>query len=427
MRDPQTSPPLPEQARLGLPELDPEGRPWSQLTFLILRHRRGEITLDEMMREAMPVIRRVARYAGSVRRLSEEAEEIAQELAILLCTNLYREFDPLRADAMSMLTTYARSVARTEERRADRRPLSIDPADARMPHDRNPHDYVTGLGGTGAAREGDDDPYFARLDQSLAQRRIAAALSTGAPPAADRLASTRSNGHGTARDGAGHASDQMTHRTTHVNGVLAQLPEVPISLGAVEVIQRRGVPAALQFKGPGELVNKELYRHRSTRPVSPEQQLLRETRRKLGYTSQEFARLLRIGAPRLASYEYGVTAGVPDDVMRRLHEVARSHADKAATLSLFRRKLIGSIVSEWEQQLRPFVRKAHGGAARSSEPLSLRELALELQVNVVTLKRWAENHTRPAETRIAAVDEHVKKRLSHYKARQLKKRLSNRS
>jgi hypothetical protein len=70
MRDPQTSPPLPEQARLGLPELDPEGRPWSQLTFLILRHRRGEITLDEMMREAMPVIRRVARYAGSVRRLS---------------------------------------------------------------------------------------------------------------------------------------------------------------------------------------------------------------------------------------------------------------------------------------------------------------------------------------------------------------------
>jgi DNA-binding transcriptional regulator YiaG len=219
----------------------------------------------------------------------------------------------------------------------------------------------------------------------------------------------------------------MKNLRTQTALVSARLPEVPISLGAVEVVERRGVPAAKQFKLPGEHVKQDIHRHRTNRPVSPEQQLLRETRRKLGYTSQEFAKLLRIGAPRLASYEYGVTAGVPEEVMDRLREVRRTHAEKAQALADLGRKLIGKIVSEWEQQLRPFVRRSQGITANADEPLSLRELALELQVNPVTLKRWSTNHTRPAETRIAAVDEHVKERLSHYKARQLKKRLSKRT
>lgn len=426
MRNPQPSPPPLEVTRFGLPELDPEGRPWSQLTFLILRHRAGEISLDELMREAMPVIRRVARHAGSVRRLAEEAEEIAQELAILLCTDLHRAFDPRRADAMSMLTTYARSVARTEERRAERRPLALDPSDERLPAHRDPLDFTTGLSGSGAARDGDDDPYFAHLDQVLAQRRIASALIDFPAPATDRLPpKSESKGRRRlARDGVG---DEVT--TMSILGrkapseVVASLPVVPTSLGALEVVERRGVPRALRTAGERLASPKE--GKPPKRPISAAQKRLRDTRKRLGYTSKDFARLLNIGAPRLASYEYGVTATVPKEIMERLDAIAAKHADQARALASFGRKLIGTIVGEWEKELRPFVRQLHGIEGAPNEPLPLRDLALELKVNPVTLKRWYSNQTRPPETRIAAVDEHVRKRLSQHKARLLKQRLAS--
>lgn len=437
MSDAQTSVSPPEPAHFGLPALDPEGRPWSPLTLLILRQRRGEISLDEMMASAMPFVRRVARYAGAARRLTEEVEEITQELAILLYTDLHRDFDPARADAMSMLTTYARSVARTEERRADRRPVPMEePHEVRSPRGvADGTELVTGIGGTGSARDGDDDPYFARLDQKLAERRIAAALGSRPEGTADRLSRNSKDIVRTRRDGHGRDASAMTTRKTARTGrpstptVVAQLPEVPISLGSVETIERRGAPSLATRKLPGERRQNELIQSQSKKPVSPQQRLLRETRRRLGYTAAEFAEKLGIGVPRLASYEYGITTDVPPEIMARLASLSRRQAAKAEALAAHKDKLIGNIVSEWEQKLRPHVVAILPEDMRPApgEPLSIRDLARELNVNHVTLKRWWHSHTRPPETRIAAVDEHVKSRLAMHKARALKRRLSART
>lgn len=429
------SAPPPEPAQFGLPALDPEGRPWSPLTVLILQQRRGDITLDAMMAGAMPYVRRVARFAGAARRLGEEVDEIAQELAILLYTDLHRQFDPARADAMSMLTTYARSVARTEKRRADRRPLPMEePAEVWSPGTADSADLVTGMAGTGAARDGDDDPFFARLDQTMAQHRIATALGFPAVQPADIVSRNRKEGVRTRRDGSGRDAATMSppkttrrSRPNTTRGVTAVLPEVPITLGRVEVIERHGVPRlAAAAKLPGERRNRDL-QSSSKKPVTPQQRLLRDTRRLLGYTAAQFAEMLHIGLPRLSSYEYGVTSIVPEDIMRRVEQLARRESGKAAALAAFKGKLIGTIVSEWEQKLRPYVRAAlpREERAPASEPLTLKQLALELQINVITLKRWWHSHTRPPETRIAAVDEQVKARLALHKARALKRRLAH--
>jgi DNA-binding transcriptional regulator YiaG len=111
-----------------------------------------------------------------------------------------------------------------------------------------------------------------------------------------------------------------------------------------------------------------------------DQEELVNIRHQLSYSQELFAKALGIGVPCLASYEYGRTSGVPENIMetakRLLHEVGCTDAKKYEGVPM------SEILAKWAEQLDiPYENDV--------------ALSKALTVSTATISRWKNNKTRP--------------------------------
>jgi DNA-binding XRE family transcriptional regulator len=114
--------------------------------------------------------------------------------------------------------------------------------------------------------------------------------------------------------------------------------------------------------------------------LSMDQEELVNIRHQLSYSQELFAKALGIGVPCLASYEYGRTSGVPENIMetakRLLHEVGCTDAKKYEGVPM------SEILAKWAEQLDiPYENDV--------------ALSKALTVSTATISRWKNNKTRP--------------------------------
>ena len=115
--------------------------------------------------------------------------------------------------------------------------------------------------------------------------------------------------------------------------------------------------------------------------LSPDQEELVNIRHQLCYSQELFANALNIGVPCLASYEYGRTSGVPENIMGiargLLNEVGCADAKEYENIPM------NKILAKWAKQL---------GIAYEDDVA----LSKALTVSPATISRWKNNKTRPA-------------------------------
>ncbi|MDR0934459.1 MAG: hypothetical protein LBM56_05200 [Burkholderiaceae bacterium] len=114
--------------------------------------------------------------------------------------------------------------------------------------------------------------------------------------------------------------------------------------------------------------------------LSKEQQELVDIKNSLGLRHQDFAIMLNIGLPRLASYTYGRTASVPLEVMETARKLmAENHKISMQIREKFDRPM-SAILNEWAEKL----------GTRSDA-----QLAALLGVAGMTVSRWRKDETMP--------------------------------
>lgn len=114
--------------------------------------------------------------------------------------------------------------------------------------------------------------------------------------------------------------------------------------------------------------------------LSPDQEELVNIRHQLCYSQDVFAKALGIGAPRLASYEYGRTSGVPEKVM----DTARGLLDEVgcADAKEYENIPMSKILAQWAKEL----------GIDYDDDIALSKI---LTVSTATISRWKNNKTRP--------------------------------
>lgn len=114
--------------------------------------------------------------------------------------------------------------------------------------------------------------------------------------------------------------------------------------------------------------------------LSPDQEELVNIRHQLCYSQDVFAKALGIGVPRLASYEYGRTSGVPDKVM----DTARGLLDEVgcADAKEYENIPMSKILAQWAKEL----------GIDYDDDIALSKV---LTVSTATISRWKNNKTRP--------------------------------
>lgn len=114
--------------------------------------------------------------------------------------------------------------------------------------------------------------------------------------------------------------------------------------------------------------------------LSPDQEELVNIRHQLCYSQDVFAKALGIGVPRLASYEYGRTSGVPEKVM----DTARGLLDEVgcADAKEYENIPMSKILAQWAKEL----------GIDYDDDIALSKV---LTVSTATISRWKNNKTRP--------------------------------
>lgn len=114
--------------------------------------------------------------------------------------------------------------------------------------------------------------------------------------------------------------------------------------------------------------------------LSPDQEELVNIRHLLSYSQDLFAKALNIGVPCLASYEYGRTTGVPENIMK----AARELLDEIGCTNSkeFENIPMSKILEKWAKQLN----------IDYSDDIPLSKA---LTVSPATISRWKNNKTRP--------------------------------
>jgi transcriptional regulator with XRE-family HTH domain len=124
---------------------------------------------------------------------------------------------------------------------------------------------------------------------------------------------------------------------------------------------------------------------RENKNRSPEQTELANIRKKLGWTQYVFASELGIGVPRLASYEYGKTSGVPERIMTVARALLKDEGGAAESMSSkFSRRSMADILAEW-------------AALIGIAPNNNRALGVVCGgISIPTIVRWRNGVTRPS-------------------------------
>lgn len=137
---------------------------------------------------------------------------------------------------------------------------------------------------------------------------------------------------------------------------------------------------------------------KGVRRLSPAQQELSDIISALGYKHEEFAADIGIGMSRLASYLYGRTTTVPDDIMVRARELMQQAAPVVERWKKAYDKPLPEIIARWETAL------GLVNGAKGNDDI----LAGILEVNPVTIYRWRKQDTTPQMHSIAKMDGRIK-------------------
>jgi DNA-binding transcriptional regulator YiaG len=141
-----------------------------------------------------------------------------------------------------------------------------------------------------------------------------------------------------------------------------------------------GVTLVAKKERPINVLPMPAKRPPKTAKLSLDQEELVNIRHQLSYSQDLFAKALNIGVPCLASYEYGRTSGVPENIMKKarglLNEVGCADAKEYENIPM------NEILAKWAEQLDiPYENDV--------------ALSKALTVSPATISRWKNNKTRP--------------------------------
>jgi len=136
--------------------------------------------------------------------------------------------------------------------------------------------------------------------------------------------------------------------------------------------------------------------------LSADQRELVEIRRTLCMTQSEFAEALNINVPRLSSWEYGRTKGVPAYYMAKARELlALGNRARQQGKALFEHKTMSEILAEWASVLQLDLEDTSS-------------MASLLGVSEPTIRRWRTNEVKPSIANLVrynALVQQLRKRL----------------
>lgn len=159
-------------------------------------------------------------------------------------------------------------------------------------------------------------------------------------------------------------------------------------------------------------VGHRMERNVSEKRLSADQKELKDIRKEIGLTLDQYASFLGITVASLSAYIYGRTESVPVDVMESARGLKADHKARfEEQLALYEGRPMLEIVSDWVQML--------GLPGNGPEDWSAL-LAKELGVTLITIQRWTQEKFRPTPMKLIDYGKRVTDIL--YKAEQKEKR-----
>ena len=330
----------------------------------VVRYRCGEETINKVYEYAMPVFARLSRSAAFRLGIPEEGQEIAQELGLKFFQEIIHEYNP-QFSIYPFLRTYAGNLARTHSRVKMLTPNATDLFSSNDGEGESDpvRDYgllVAGLDG----QEADDatEAVIARLDRAAALRKIGQSLY---PPSSSRP------GGGLKKDGTPRA----------------RLPDVGFFVERSQEKPLRSPKVRLPPQGVSQ--------PQAEKTANADQIELRNIRLSLGMSQPEFAGEIGIKVPRLSSYEYGKTSGVPEHIMDAARKLRRDAVARNTLQELYGDKPMAEIFSGWVEHISEALRSC-GELAPDVPAVGDSFIAQLLQVTETTLRRWRNNRARPS-------------------------------
>lgn len=348
----------------------------------IIRYRSGEESINKVYAYAMPVFARLSRSAAFRMGIPEEGQEIAQELGLKFFQEIIHEYNP-EYSIYPFLRTYAGNLARTHSRLKMLTPnatdlLSSNDADGESDPVRDYGVLIAGLDG----HEADDatESVISRLDRAAALQKIGQSLY---PPASSRP------GGGFRKDGT------LRAKLPDVGFFVQKSSEKPLRRPKVQRPPVVWSPATAESGGDTRWES-----------ANADQIELRSIRLSLGMSQPEFAGEIGIKVPRLSSYEYGKTIGVPEHIMEAARKLQKDAAARNALQALYGNKTMAEIFNGWAEQITEALR-ASSELAPDVRVVADSYIARLLQVTETTIRRWRSNRARPSLNVINAHNESV--------------------
>jgi transcriptional regulator with XRE-family HTH domain len=317
--------------------------------FLAFRDKR--IDPNQFAVFVFPTLKRVAKLVGYKKGV--DPDDLTSELWILTCTKLVDKFDPTLGDIVSFLMGGAYEITQTNgvrNLRAPQKEICISDYEIDL-LDNDNFVIETSTSHIGLIDSRIDPNSESAFSDEHRKGKLDEILL--------RLCDNKKKVPWLSRYISGQANNGSKNMTkSAVPGVrLVARKERPIN--ALPMPAKRPPKAA---------------------KLSLDQEELVKIRHQLSYSQDLFAKALNIGVPCLASYEYGRTSGVPENVMEKarglLNEVGCADAKEYEGIPM------NEILAKWAEQL---------GIPYENDVA----LSKALTVSPATISRWKNNKTRP--------------------------------
>lgn len=190
---------------------------------------------------------------------------------------------------------------------------------------------------------------------------------------------------GTYWQNAGESEQEISERSMVLTSIKDALAKANIS-SKRNPARRNGLMAGVKVV-PGMAIDVANPQQDKPKPkkktLSRDQKRIVEIRMALGMTQPEFAVAINVRVPRLSSWEYGRTKGVPDWALQNAEDLMREGNAKYETgMKLFGKKKMSQIIEQW----RKYLHVAEG---------DIYSLAAIIQTSEPTIRRWYSDEVRP--------------------------------
>lgn len=291
----------------------------------LIRYRRHEINEDAMCTVCWPYIGRVALAVSFRFRKGIDRDDLQSELWLIFADKIINEYNEKTGPLTPYVARYAHNICHNMLRHRNR--VEYFEHDVMLDYFGNLLDYSTSFD----ADEFDRKRALAKISEKLANRGV-----TG--------------------------YDALMNKKTPIPGFIA--PDTK-----VKNADKGGVPSKRKIQSGLVTSCKDIHKE------------LRGIRLSLGYSQAMMADCLGIGVPRYASYEYGRTSGIPDEIM----DAARAELDlDGGEVSQLKQRFdlpMGDIVRRWVGMV---------------DDCDYKKLSAICGVSLSTVHRWAMNKTRPS-------------------------------